>query len=159
MNQWLIPENVTGILGSYGPVEKVRANRIRVMAEPGSVRDAITAVKERLACDRLVAISTADIGSDFELIYHFTGPHRIIISVTTRVPRGSPEIRTLSDILPAAGIYERQIHDLFGIMFTGHPGLKRIMLNEDWPEGEYPLRKDWKPVPGKFYGGIKKESE
>lgn len=159
MNQWLTPDYVTGILGRFGPVDRVRANRIRVSAEPGAVRDAVTAVKEHLACDRLVAISTADTGSDLELIYHLTGPHRTIISVATRIPRDSPEIRTLSDSLPPAGIYERQIHDLFGIIFSGHPGLKHIMLNEDWPDGEYPLRKDWKPVPGRFYGGIRKEGE
>lgn len=154
MNQWLTPENVTGLLGRFGPVEKVRPNRIRVKAEPGAVRDAVVAIKEHLTCERLITISTTDSGKEFELIYHFTGPHRTIISIATRLPRESPEIPTLSDILPPAGIYERQIHDLFGITFSGHPGLKRIMLNEDWPEGEYPLRKDWKPVPGRFYGGV-----
>jgi NADH:ubiquinone oxidoreductase subunit C len=63
---------------------------------------------------------------------------------------------TVSDLLPPAGIYERQIHDLFGITFEGHPGLKKLMLNEDWPENEHPLRKDWKPNPDVFYGGIKR---
>jgi len=159
MNQWLTTEQVKGVLGRFGPVEKVRANRIRVAAEPGAIHDAVTAIQEHLSCDRLIAISTADNGRELELIYHFTGPHRSIISVATRLPRESPEIRTFSDILPPAGIYERQIHDLFGIVFTGHPGLTRIMLNEDWPDGEFPLRKDWKPVPGRFYGGVKKDGE
>ena len=40
------------------------------------------------------------------------------------------------------GSDERQIHDLFGIVFKGHPNLSRIILNEDWPLEEYPMRKD-----------------
>ncbi len=157
MNQWLTTGQVTGIMSRFGPVEMIRANRIRVTVEPGSVREAVAALQESLSCERLITISTADNGRQFELIYHFTGPHRSIISVATRLNRESPAMPTLSDILPPAGIYERQIHDLFGVTFTGHPGLAHIMLNEDWPEGEYPLRKDWKPVPGRFYGGIRKE--
>lgn len=157
MNRMLTMEEATRILGGFGNAEEVRHKRIQVPVEPGRIRDAIIAAQEQMACDRLVAISTADNTATLELIYHLTGPHRTIISLATKLPRQSPEIQTVSDILPAAGIYERQIHDLFGILFTGHPGLKRLMLNEDWPEGEYPLRKDWKPEPGRFYGGIREE--
>lgn len=157
MSQRLTREDVTKPLGRFGPVETVRADRIRVTIEPDRVRDAITAAQEQLGCDRLMTISTVDNTETLELIYHLIGPHRTIISLATRLPRQSPEIRTVSDILSSAGIYERQIHDLFGIAFDGHPGLTRLMLNEDWPEGEYPLRKDWKPEPGRFYGGIREE--
>jgi NADH:ubiquinone oxidoreductase subunit C len=142
-------------MGTFGSVEQVRPNRIRITTEPDRIRDAISAVQDRLGCDRLVTVSTVDNTGIFELIYHLTGPHSTIISLVTRLSRPSPEIRTVSDILPPAGIYERQIHDLFGIVFSGHPGLKRLMLNEDWPESEFPLRKDWKPEPGRFYGGIR----
>jgi NADH-quinone oxidoreductase subunit C len=86
-----------------------------------------------------------------------TGPHRTVLSFAFELPRDKPGVHTVSDILPPAGIYERQIHDLLGIGFTGHPDLKRIILNEDWPADEFPMRKDWKPDPGTFYGGIKKE--
>ena len=157
MNQWMTLEDVTKALGQFGAAETVRADRIRVTIEPNRVRDAIAAAQEQLACERLLAISTVDNTETLELIYHLIGPHRTIISLATVLPRESPEIRTVSDILPPAGIYERQIHDLFGITFTGHPGLTRLMLNEDWPEGEYPLRKDWKQVPGRFYGGIRED--
>ena len=159
MNQYLTMEDVEKVLGGYGPVERVRTNRIRLTTGPGTIRDAIAAARERLSCERLITVSTADNAGAFDLIYHLTGPHRTIISLATRLPRESPEIRTVSDLLPPAVIYERQIHDLFGIVFSGHPGLKHIMLNEDWPEGEYPLRKDWKLVPGRFYGGIRKDGD
>lgn len=56
------------------------------------------------------------------------------------VPEEDPVISTLVDVYPNANWYEREIWDLFGVRFEGHPNLKRIMLAEEW-EG-HPLRKD-----------------
>lgn len=141
----------------FGTVEQVQKNRIRITTVPGRLHDAVTTSQAVLLFDRLVTISTLDNGETFELLYHLIGPHRIIISLSINLPRDQPVTPTVSDLLPSAGIYERQIHDLFGIFFEGHPDLKKLMLNEDWPENEHPLRKDWKPDPGVFYGGIKVE--
>jgi len=141
----------------FGTVEQVRKNRIRIKTVPERIHDAITTSQAMLGFDRLITISTVDNGETLELLYHLIGPLRIIITLWIDLPRDKPVIPTVSDVLSPAGIYERQIHDLFGITFEGHPDLKKLMLNEDWPDNEYPLRKDWKPVPGVFYGGIKVE--
>jgi len=135
-------ETISERVKEFGTVEQVRKNRI---------------VQAVLGFDRLITISTLDNSETFELLYHLIGPHRIIITLAIDLPRDKPVTHTVSDLLPPAGIYERQIHDLFGIVFEGHPGLKKVILNEDWPDNEYPLRKDWKPDPGEFYGGIKAE--
>ncbi len=140
-----------------GTAEQVRSNRIRITTTPGRVREAIRSVQDLLSCDRLLTISAADNGKTLELIYHLTGPHRTVVSIALELPRDAPDVPTTSDILPPAGVYERQIHDLFGIVFQGRSELKKIILNEDWPENEYPLRKDWTPAPDTFYGGIKGE--
>jgi len=141
----------------FGTIEQVRSNRIRIITTSDRIHTAIKTSQELLACDRLITISAADNSRTLELIYHLTGPHHMIISLAIELPRDVPETPTMSDILPPAGIYERQIHDLFGIFFKGNPNMKKIILNEDWPDNEYPLRKDWKPDPGTFYGGIKVE--
>lgn len=141
----------------FGTVEQVRSNRMRVGTTPERLHDAIRIAYALLDFDRLISISTTDNGDTFELLYHLTGAHRIVLSLSISLPRDKAETPTVSDLLPPAAVYERQIHDLFGIMFTGHPGLQKIVLNEDWPEGEYPLRKDWKPRAGGFYGGIRPE--
>ena len=125
---------ITERLQEFGTAEQVRSNRVRLKTTPDRVRDAITLSQVMLGCDRLVTISTLDRGTTFELLYHLTGPHRIILSLSVSLPRDRPSSPTVSDLLPPAGIYERQIHDLFGIMFPGHPDLKKIILNEDWPE-------------------------
>jgi len=155
MNGTLALEAVVEAMKEYGPVKPAGRNRIQIETIPDKIRDAIMRSLEVLQCDRLIAISSADNGTALELLYHLTGPHRTVLSLCLALPRESPETPTLSDLLPPAGIYERQIHDLMGIVFQGHPGLKKIVLNEDWPEGEYPLRKDWKPGPDTFYGGIR----
>ena len=151
------PETITERMKEFGTVEQVRKNRIRVKTVPEKLHDAITTVQAVLGFDRLITISTMDNGGTFELLYHLIGTDRIIISLSIDLPRNQPVTHTVSDLLPPAGIYERQIHDLFGITFEGHPGLKKVILNEDWPDNEYPLRKDWNPRQGEFYGGIKVE--
>jgi NADH:ubiquinone oxidoreductase subunit C len=141
----------------FGISEQVRKNRIRITTTPDKVHDAIRTVQAMFGFDRLITISAVDNGRTFELFYHLIGPHRMVVSIAVGLPRDLPVIATVSDVLPPAAIYERQIHDLFGIVFDGHPGLAKIVLNEDWPDNEYPLRKDWKPGPDTFYGGIKVE--
>ncbi len=155
----LKPETVKEALGDLGTVEAVRWNRVKIAVPVDKAREAILRAQSILACDHLVQISAADNGKSFELIYHLTGAHRMVLAIAIDIPRDKPEVATTSDILPPAGIYERQIHDLLGITFRGHPALKRIILNEDWPEGEYPLRKDWKMDPNKFYGGVPPEAK
>jgi NADH:ubiquinone oxidoreductase subunit C len=154
MKDLLSLESVQAALGGFGPVTQLRSNRIQVVTGVEKARDAIRSAFGGLSCERLIQISTVDLGSTFQLTYHLTGLHRTVISIRIEVPRENPAVPSVHDLLPPAGIYERQIHDLFGIVFPGHPGLARIILNEDWPLKEYPMRKDWKPVKGTFYGGI-----
>lgn len=157
MNEPVTQETVARAVEGIGTAEQIRTNRIRVRAPPGEIREAIRRVQRMLVCDRLITISTVDTTTSIELLYHLIGPHRTIVSVSIELPREEPEIDTVSDLLPPAGLYERQIHDLFGVVFLGHPDLKRVILNDDWPPGEYPLRKDWKPDPHTFYGGMRGE--
>jgi NADH-quinone oxidoreductase subunit C len=63
------------------------------------------------------------------------------VRVLCGVPEAAPEVPTMSDLWPAADWAEREIFDLFGIRFSGHPDLRRIQMPVEW-EG-YPLRKDY----------------
>ena len=154
---YLTPAEVSEAMADIGPVEAIRRNRVQVTTTPGRIRAALRSATSRLQCDHLVQIATIDTGHEFELFYLLTGAHRTVLSIRTLLPRDRPKIRSVHDLLPPAGIYERQIHDLLGITFDGHPNLGRIILNEDWPEGEFPLRKDWKMDPAKSYGGAPEE--
>ena len=79
-----------------------------------------------------------------EIVYDFThtaSGERVMLR--TRVPRSQPELPTISTIYPGANWHERETHDFFGIVFTGHPGLTPLLLPED--AHFHPLRKDYAP--------------
>ena len=82
----------------------------------------------------------------FELNYHLVSiPRREKVRLRVRLSGGDPIVDSLVPVWPGANWLEREIFDLFGIRFTGHPDLRRILLPDDW-EG-YPLRRDY-PVEG-----------
>lgn len=82
----------------------------------------------------------------FEVIYHLLSiPKKERVRLKVRLDGGSPVVESITSMWPGANYFEREVFDLFGIRFTGHPYLRRILMPEDW-EG-YPLRKDY-PVEG-----------
>jgi len=89
----------------------------------------------------LSTISGNDRGDHIDLIYHFVADG-VSLNVRTAVDKGVDEIETITPIVPAAIMYEREITDMFGVTMAGHPDPRRLVLPEDWPEGDYPLRRD-----------------
>ena len=82
----------------------------------------------------------------FEVIYHLLSiPKKERVRLKVRLEGASPVIESVTSVWPGANYFEREVFDLFGIRFTGHPYLRRLLMPEDW-EG-YPLRKDY-PVEG-----------
>jgi NADH-quinone oxidoreductase subunit C len=82
----------------------------------------------------------------FEVIYHLLSiPKKERVRLKVRLDGSSPVVESLTAVWPGANYFEREVFDLFGIRFTGHPYLRRMLMPEDW-EGN-PLRKDY-PVEG-----------
>lgn len=71
------------------------------------------------------------------------------IAIRVRVPRDNPHVPSVADVWPAADWHEREAYDLLGIIFDGHPNLKRILCCEDWVG--HPLRKDYE-FPLEYHG-------
>jgi NADH-quinone oxidoreductase subunit C len=77
----------------------------------------------------------------FDVVYHLVSPHRRArIRLKLQLAAGQ-SVKTISTVWPGAGWPEREVYDLFGIVFAGHDDLRRLMMPEDW-EG-HPLRKDY----------------
>lgn len=80
----------------------------------------------------------------FEVVYDFNHFQELCrVALRVRVPRSLPQLPTISDIYPGANWHEREAHDFFGLVFTGHPDLSPLLLPED--ADFHPLRKDYKP--------------
>jgi len=91
---------------------------------------------------RFSIITGIDVRIGVELIYHMSfDAQGVLVSVRTQVPKPELEMPTLTDVVEGANWIEREIHEMLGVNFTGHPNLKRLLLPDDWPEGEYPFRK------------------
>jgi NADH-quinone oxidoreductase subunit C len=82
----------------------------------------------------------------FEVVYHLQSVERNQrVRLKCRLSGENPQIESVTSVWRGANWYEREVFDLFGIRFRGHPDLRRIMMPDDW-EG-HPLRKDY-PVTG-----------
>jgi Ni,Fe-hydrogenase III component G len=77
-----------------------------------------------------------------EILYHMTfDASGIVISIRTLVEKPELKTESFTDVVPAVEWIERELHEMFGVDFSGHPGLKRLLLPDDWPDDEYPFRK------------------
>ncbi|MHB9004351.1 MAG: NADH-quinone oxidoreductase subunit C [Coriobacteriia bacterium] len=96
-----------------------------------------------LGFDFLGMVTAVDRGEVFELVYRLQSRDMGAgIFLKCHVPRENPATASLSDLWPAAMWQEREVYDMFGITFTGHPDMRRILLPPEWVG--YPLRKDYK---------------
>ncbi len=101
-------------------------------------------LKNDLNCDYLTNLSSVDYPDRFEVVYHFYSTKRLeaAIGVNVAVGKSDPRIESVFDLWKGADFQEREVYDMMGIKFDGHPNLRRILLWEGF-EG-YPLRKDYK---------------
>jgi len=91
---------------------------------------------------RFATATGTDTPEGLEILYHFSfDKSGQMVSVRTFIEdKQNPEIDSLAVISEAFEWIEREIWEMLGIKFIGHPNLKRLLLAEDWPEGKYPLR-------------------
>ena len=101
--------------------------------------------------DHLTDICSVDYPEDrqrFEVVYHLHSlSHHRRLRVKTRLSEDDPTIASVTSVWKGAEFLEREVYDMMGIRFSGHPDLRRILLPEDYAEG-YPLRKDF-PTEGR----------
>jgi NADH-quinone oxidoreductase subunit C len=134
-------------------IEAVKYDReeMTIWAGPSHIRDACVLLKDDSQCEFnfLSDITCVDWYPDeprFEIVYHLLSiSKKERVRLKVRVGSSSPVVESLTPVWPGANYFEREIFDLFGVRFSGHPYLRRLLMPEDW-EG-HPLRKDY-PVEG-----------
>ena len=92
----------------------------------------------------LCTITGLDEGESLALIYHVARADGTVLSLKTRIPKTDPVLQTITDLFPDGTSYERELVDLLGARVEGLPAGHRYPLPDNWPAGQYPLRKGWK---------------
>jgi NADH-quinone oxidoreductase subunit C len=156
----MIPQEIHEILNTTFPgavsgatLEGVHDPWIQI--EPGRILEVARFLRddERLQFDTLMCLSGIDFtGGRLGVVYHLSSiskSHKLTLKV--EVPAADPRCQSVESVWKTANWHEREAYDLIGVIFEGHPDLRRILLPYDW-EG-HPLRKDYQ-VP-EFYNGMK----
>ncbi len=137
-----------------GKIRVPRERRIFIDDVPvNKFEEVLEFLKNKIYFNMLCTITGLDDGNTMGIIYHLANKEGIVINIKIRVPKDKPKIKTIIEYFPSAEFYERELVDLFGIEVEGLPEGTRYPLPDDWPDGQYPLRKDWKS------DVLKKESE
>jgi NADH-quinone oxidoreductase subunit C len=132
------------------PLTEFRGEVSLIVRDADRIADVCLVAKQKLGFDALVDISSVDNhGSDprWLIVYELYGyGHRLHLRLKTEVSEEKSELPTVTNVWPAADWHEREIYDMMGIRFRGHPDLRRILMWEGYPY--FPLRKDF-PLAGK----------
>ncbi len=145
------------IRARFGDASVRRGNAVgceSVIAELDSLHPFMTFLKDdpELAFDYLVDVTAVDrLRLDeairFAVVYQlYSYKHNRRFSVSVPVPEADPRIESVVSVWPGANWLEREVYDMYGIVFDGHPDLRRILMPDDF--GSHPLRKDY-PLHGK----------
>ena len=130
-------------LGTEATVTVTHPRRVMVLLSLELLKPTMRWLKDECGFYHCSTITGLDSGENLEVLYHMTdgGPE---VTFRIAVPKANPHIPTVTDIVPGALLYERELQDMFGFVVDNIPDPRRYVLPEDWPDGVYPLRKDYK---------------
>jgi NADH-quinone oxidoreductase subunit C len=115
-----------------------------VSLDPGPWRELAERLRSEkgLEFDYLFCVTAIDWKTHFTMVYHLSSTvHRHTLVVKVKLDHTNPGIATVSDIWRTAEFHEREAYDLMGVLFEGHPDLRRLFMTDDW--NGWPLRKDY----------------
>jgi NADH-quinone oxidoreductase subunit C len=127
---------------------KFDRNELTLTIAANEIRDAVGTVKEAgyNFFEDMTAVDWFPSSPRFQLSYHILShAFKEHIRLRVLIQDANSPVDSITSVWPAANYYEREVFDLFGLSFEGHPNLRRIMMPDDWVG--HPLRKDY-PVEG-----------
>jgi ech hydrogenase subunit E len=120
--------------------------RVDVMLDRENLLTAVETLQEA-AWGPLIAITGLDPGADtgeIEIIYYFRR-RAAVVGLRVRTLREAASVPSVCGVIPSASFFERELEEMFGVKVVGTPQPGKLFLPDDWPEGVYPLRKDFSP--------------
>jgi len=103
----------------------------------------LTYVRDELCFGSLCTVTGLDMGGRYELIYHLADDSGVILSLKETAPKSDAVFDTATDLYKGGMLYELEARNLLGLTIREIPEDIRYPLPDNWPEGQYPLRKDW----------------
>ncbi len=96
---------------------------------------------------RLATATAVEVRDGIDVLYHWAfEPAGVVITLKVLAARPELAVDSIANIIQAANWIEREMHDLMGANFRGHPDMRRLVLDDTWPEGVHPLRKDFDQI-------------
>ena len=142
--------HVTAMLSGKGVTSQVSRNELTLTIDAASIVETLTFLRDDPKCQFEILIDICGVDfpareKRFEVVYHLLSPRlnqRIRVKLSTD---DATPVASVIGVFPAANWYEREAYDMFGILFSGHPDLRRLLT--DYGFQGYPLRKDF-PLTG-----------
>jgi NADH/F420H2 dehydrogenase subunit C len=137
---------VAQITGKAPVMTALKPDLLNLEVEPVHLLSVCRFARDHLGFPLLSCISGVDMLDHLEVVYHLRSfARRQVLQLRVRLPQESAEVESVVSVWPTANWLEREVYDLFGIHFRGHPDLRRILLDDDF-QG-YPLLKSFRQVP------------
>lgn len=138
---------ITRLLGQYTINSQVlNGNELYIGVNGENTCEVCTVIYNVLGLPLVMMFASDErkINGNFTLHHVFADRvNGLLLTVKTFISENSPEFDSVAGVIHAAAAYECEIRDMFGLTAAGHPGLKRIVIHDNWPEDAYPLRKDF----------------
>ena len=152
-----IADKIVGKFGEVTQISFVKPDRVGISVKKENVHQVAEFIRDELNFDHAESVSGVDYPQDkeIEVVYHlgsYTDPAlaKQVIALATRAPReenpipgkDATRLPTLRDVFYSVEFYEREVFEMLGVYFDGHPDNRRLLLPEDWADLP-PLRKDF----------------
>ena len=144
-----IDDTITKISAELGErvlgIDRRSDRRVYIEIAPQTVIAVAQLIYQKFGA-RFQIATGVDIREGFEIMYHWAlDDEGLVITMRTVLDHVKPEVDSIAPVLPAAEWIEREMWELLGINFRGHPDLRHLLLDDDWPQGSYPLRHNHPP--------------
>jgi len=96
---------------------------------------------------RLATATGIEVRDGVDILYHWAfEPQGVIVTLKVLAPRPDLEAKALTNVVAGANWIERELYDILGARLTGHPDMRRLILDDTWPDGLHPLRKEFDQI-------------
>jgi len=132
-----------GLSGLIVEITNPAKRRVFMTVHVKDLEAVLAALRKDFSYTHLSTVSGVDMGDAYEILYHLGDAHGSL-NVRTRIPKAAPHLPSICSVIPGAILYERELQDMFGITVDGIPDPRPLIVPDDWPAGNFPLRKEWK---------------